>query len=76
MDLNFTLSFAGVITFIRDYDEVIKYVPQERLMSETDAFVAPVPFRGQRNEPSFVIEIIKKLAEIRGEDFDSLNSAF
>jgi TatD DNase family protein len=76
LDLGFTMSFTGVITFTRDYDEVIKYIPQNMLMSETDApFVAPVPFRGKRNEPVYVIEVIKKLAEIRGEDFESLNSA-
>jgi TatD DNase family protein len=76
LDLGFTMSFTGVITFTHDYDEVIRYIPQNSIMSETDApFVAPVPFRSKRNEPSFVIEVIKKLAEIRDEDFDVLNSA-
>ncbi|MEK7635131.1 MAG: TatD family hydrolase [Patescibacteria group bacterium] len=76
LDLGFTMSFTGVITFTHDYDEVIKYIPQNSIMSETDApFVAPIPFRGKRNEPVYVIEVIKKLAEIRGEDFETLNSA-
>ena len=68
LDLGFTLSFTGVITFTHDYDEVIKSVPIESIMSETDApFVAPVPHRGKRNEPCYVIEVIKKIAEIKGE---------
>jgi TatD DNase family protein len=76
LDLGFTMSFTGVITFTHDYDEVIKYVPQSSIMSETDApWVAPVPFRGQRNEPAYVIEVVEKLAEIRGENFDTLNNA-
>lgn len=75
LDLGFTMSFTGVITFTRDYDEVIKYIPKDSIMSETDApFVAPVPFRGKRNEPSFVVEVVKKLAEIRGEDPNILNN--
>jgi TatD DNase family protein len=45
-------------------------------MSETDApFVAPVPFRGKRNEPSFVVEVVKKMAEIRGEEPLALSEA-
>lgn len=69
VDLGFTLSFTGVITFARNYDEVIKFLPLDSIMSETDSpFVAPIPYRGQRNEPSFVIEVVKKIAEIRGED--------
>jgi len=76
LNLGFTLSFTGVVTFARDYDETIKYVPQNSIMSETDApFVAPIPYRGKRNEPSYVIEIVKKLAEIRGEDLNILNNA-
>jgi TatD DNase family protein len=76
LDLGFMMSFTGVITFTDDYNEVIKYIPQNCIMSETDApWVAPVPHRGKRNEPSFVIEVIKKLAEIRGEDFNVLNKA-
>jgi TatD DNase family protein len=76
LDLGFTMSFTGVISFTHDYDEVIRYVPQNMIMSETDApFVAPIPFRGKRNEPVYVIEVIKKLAEIRSENFDTLNNA-
>ena len=65
----FTLSFTGVITFARDYDQVIKNTPLEQLMVETDCpYVAPAPFRGKRNEPRFIKEIANKIAEIRGED--------
>ncbi|MEK7586255.1 MAG: TatD family hydrolase [Patescibacteria group bacterium] len=64
--LGFTLSFTGVITFTHDYDEVIKATPLEQMMAETDCpFVAPVPYRGKRNEPSCVVEVVKRLAEIK-----------
>lgn len=73
--LGFSLSFTGVITFTRDYDEVIKNVPIENIMSETDApFVAPVPYRGKRNEPVYVEEVVKRIAEIRGADFGQIKS--
>ena len=68
-DIGFTVSFTGVITFTHDYDEVIKNAPLDMIMSETDApYVAPVPYRGKRNEPSYVSEVVKKIAELRGED--------
>ncbi len=69
LDLGYTFSFTGVITFARNYDETIKYLPLDRIMSETDApYVTPAPYRGKRNEPTYVIEVVKKLAEIRGEE--------
>ena len=69
LDLGFTLSFTGVITFTHDYDEVVKNAPLSMLLSETDApYVAPVPFRGQRNEPVHVQEVVKAIAAIRGEE--------
>jgi TatD DNase family protein len=65
-DINFTVSFTGVITFTHDYDEVIKSVPLNMIMSDTDSpYVAPVPFRGKRNEPVYVKEIVKRIAEIK-----------
>ena len=68
-DIGFTVSFTGVITFTRDYDEVIKSAPISMIMSETDApYVAPVPYRGQRNEPSYVSRVVKRIAEIQEED--------
>jgi TatD DNase family protein len=75
-DLDFTVSFTGVITFARNYDEVIKYAPLSRIMSETDApYVAPIPYRGKRCEPIYVEEVVKKLAEIRGEDLEMVQKA-
>lgn len=74
--IGFTTSFTGVITFARNYDEVIKAAPIGMLMSETDApFVAPAPYRGKRNEPSYVQEVVKKIAEIRGEDLETVRTA-
>lgn len=76
IDLGFTMSFTGVITFTKDYDEVIKFIPLDKIMSETDCpFVTPVPHRGQRNEPSYVQEVVKKIAEIKGEDFETVKKA-
>jgi len=75
-NINFSTSFTGVITFVRDYDEVIKNAPIEMIMSETDApFVAPTPYRGKRNEPSYVNEVAQKIAEIRREDLKTTQKA-
>lgn len=76
LDLGYTLSFTGVITFARDYDEVIKNTSLDMIMSETDApYVAPTPYRGKRNEPLYVQEVVKKIAEIRGEDYEKMRAA-
>jgi TatD DNase family protein len=64
--LGFHISFSGVITFVKEYEELVAHVPLERILSETDApFAAPVPYRGKRNEPAYVTEIVKKIAEIK-----------
>lgn len=70
-DLDFSISFTGVITFTRDYDEIIKKSPLERIMIETDSpYVTPVPYRGKRNEPIFVKEICYRIAEIKNISFE------
>jgi TatD DNase family protein len=67
--LGFTLSFTAVITFARDYDEVIRTVPLESILSETDApYVAPLRRRGQRNDSLSVKDVVDTIAEIRQED--------
>jgi len=73
--LGFTVSFTGVVTFSNEYDEVIRLAPLDRIMSETDCpYVTPVPYRGKRNEPIFVEEVVKRIAEIRGEDFETVRA--
>ena len=69
LDLGFYISFTGVITFAKMYEELVRFIPIDRILSETDApYVAPVPFRGHRNEPSYVRGVVKKIAEIKGLD--------
>ena len=69
LDLGCTMSFDGPITFARDYDELIRFLPLQSIMVETDApYAAPIPHRGKRNEPFYVVEIAKAIASIRGED--------
>lgn len=73
LDLGFSFSFGGVITFTRDYDEQIRFIPLNKILLETDApYVAPIPYRGKRNEPSYVIEVAKKIAEIKGATIEEV----
>ncbi len=66
VDFGFTLSFTGVITFTKNYDEIIKNTPIEMIMSETDSpYVTPTPHRGKRNEPIYVSEVVKRISEIK-----------
>lgn len=76
LEIGFTVSFTGPITYGNQYDEVVKYVPLDRMMAETDApFAAPVPFRGKRNNPLYVREIVKRIAEIKALPLETVQSA-
>ena len=66
LELGFCLGFNGIITFAQQYDEMVKSVPLERILLETDApYLTPEPHRGQRNEPAYVVEVAKKLSELK-----------
>ena len=68
MDMNFYISFSGIVTFktALALQEVARRVPLDRLLIETDSpYLAPVPFRGKLNDPSKVIHVAEKIAEIR-----------
>jgi TatD DNase family protein len=76
LDRGFTVSFTGVVTFAKQYKELVEYVPLDQMLSETDCpFVAPAPFRGQRNEPFYVTEVVRKIAEIKNEDVEVVRKA-
>jgi TatD DNase family protein len=67
--IGFYLSFSGIVTFPRaeTIQHVARACPEDRLLVETDApFLAPTPYRGRRNEPAFVREVARKVAELRG----------
>lgn len=87
LDLGFSFTFGGAITFppkktasvrpgargVGDYAAIVRMLPNERILSETDApYVAPVPYRGKRNEPAYVIEVVKKLADIKQIPFEAM----
>lgn len=69
LDMGFLISFAGNITFpkAQQIRDSAKEVPVDRILIETDCpFLAPVPYRGKRNEPAYVIEVARQLAELKG----------
>jgi len=73
LDMGFYLGFNGIITFARDYDEVVKSMPFDRILIETDCpYLTPVPLRGKRNEPSYVKYVAQKVAELRGVSFEEV----
>jgi TatD DNase family protein len=76
--LGFSISFSGIVAFPRSavIQQVAKEAPRDRLLVETDApFLAPPPHRGKRNEPAFVVEVARKVSELRGESLPDLGAA-
>lgn len=75
LDLGFNISFSGVVTF-KNADslrQVVKYVPLDRMHVETDApFLTPVPFRGKKNTPAYMVHTAKVVAELKGVDDETL----
>jgi TatD DNase family protein len=77
LDLGGYISFSGIITFrnAEEIRDVAKFVPADRYLVETDApYLAPIPHRGQSNEPSYVRHTAEKVAEVRGISFEQLAS--
>jgi len=78
LDLGFHLSFGGVLTFPKaePVREAARQAPLDRILVETDApYLAPVPHRGKRNEPAFVVEVARKLAALRGVALEDIGGA-
>ena len=75
LDRGFYVSFSGIVTFPKStvLKEAAKYVPQDRLFIETDSpYLAPQPFRGKKNEPAYVVEVAKVVAELKGISLETL----
>ena len=73
LEMEFYFTFGGLITYNRQFDEIIKFLPLEKILLETDApYVAPEPYRGKRNEPIYIIETAKKLAGIKNISLEKI----
>lgn len=71
-DTNLYVGVNGIVTFKKsDLPQVLRHIPIDRVVPETDApYLAPVPHRGRRNESAFVVDVVRKIAEVYGLDFD------
>jgi TatD DNase family protein len=75
LELDFDLSFSGIVTFknARAVQEVAAWAPSDRILVETDSpYLSPVPLRGKRCEPAFVVYTARRVAELRGVAFEQL----
>jgi TatD DNase family protein len=78
LDLGLYISVAGLVTFktAEAIREAVRVVPRDRLLVETDCpFLAPIPYRGKRNEPAYVVETARKVAELWGATLDEVGAA-
>lgn len=76
--LGFYISFSGIITFKKSEElrEVVKHVPMERILVETDSpYLAPVPHRGKRNEPAFVVHTAQMVAQLKEKSMEEVSRA-
>jgi TatD DNase family protein len=75
LDMGFLLAFGGIITYPKAnaVREAARFTPSDRVLLETDApYLAPVPHRGKRNEPAFLVETVRRLAELRGTSIEEI----
>ena len=76
LDIGFYISLSGIVTFknAQDLRDIVRDVPEDRILVETDSpFLAPIPNRGKRNEPSFVVHTASRVAELKGLEKDELS---
>lgn len=77
LDMNFDLSFSGIVTFktATAIQDAAKFCPDDRILLETDSpYLAPVPLRGKKCEPAFIVHTAKFVAGLRGVDVDALTA--
>jgi TatD DNase family protein len=75
VDLGFHISISGVVTYKKTeaLQDAVRFVPADRLLVETDSpYLAPVPHRGRKNEPAYVVETAKKVAELKGVPLEEI----
>jgi TatD DNase family protein len=73
INIGFTMSFSGVITFTKDYDDVVRFIPLTLLHAETDSpYAAPIPYRGKRNTPMYVQEVVARIAVLREQPMEEV----
>ncbi len=75
LDIGFYISFSGILTFknAENLRDIASKVPEDRMLIETDSpYLAPVPFRGKTNEPSYVLHVAEKLAQVRKMSLDEV----
>ena len=66
LETGFYLSFTGMITFVKELEEVVREVPLDKMMVETDSpYLTPKPFRGKKNEPAYVLHVAEKIANLK-----------
>ncbi len=76
--MGFTISFSGIVTYSKapEVQEAARLTPLDRILVETDApYLAPLPYRGKRNEPAFVVETAKKIAELKNVTYSEVAAA-
>ena len=69
----FCISFTGIITFVKELEEVVKEIPLNKMMVETDSpYLSPKPHRGKKNEPAFVVHVAEKIAALKGISLETV----
>lgn len=72
--LGLIISFTGIITFSKQWDDLLRKIPSQNFMVETDSpYLSPEPFRGERNEPALVKYVVDRIAQIRNTSFDKIS---
>ena len=75
LDLGFHISISGVVTYKKteSLQEAVRFTPANRILVETDSpYLSPVPYRGRKNEPAYVVEVAKKVAELKGMSLEEI----